>query len=421
MIARKHLFWLACMLILATGITSCDGVGRVDPRGQEVTFWYQHTGDREQVLQSMIEDFNATNEWGITVKGEFAGDYDAINDKIVDGCSTGQVPDISVAYQNQAAVYAASDCVVELTSYINSRRWGFSEEELDDFFPFVFFGDYLPQLDGSYGFPTQRSMEVLYYNEDWLHDLNYDHPPRTWEEFEVMACAASDRDSDIYADMLFNQGGALTNPDQTGYTFGDEAGLKVLTLLHNLFEKGCLIVESDTHEDRVEFSEGRTLFTISSTSGLPEYLRMVSEGAGFNWSISTLPTVLDSPRVNVYGASLSIFRTTDEVQLAAWLFIKWLTEPEQTAHWARSSNYFPVRKSAAESLEGYFAENPQYEKAFGLLDYDIVIEPGIKSYDSCRASISEMFEAAALGGDPGSVLGHAQDECNDLLQEFSEK
>src|SRR5512137_2838851 len=33
----------------------------VDPSGQEVTYWYQHTGSREELMLSMIDEFNQTN------------------------------------------------------------------------------------------------------------------------------------------------------------------------------------------------------------------------------------------------------------------------------------------------------------------------------------------------------------------------
>ncbi len=42
--------------------------------------------------------------------------------------------------------------------------------------------DYLPQFDGRYGWPPAKSMEVMYYNQDWLEELGYDGPPETVEE-----------------------------------------------------------------------------------------------------------------------------------------------------------------------------------------------------------------------------------------------
>ena len=33
----------------------------LDPQGQKIVFWYQHTGQREDALQELIADFNQTN------------------------------------------------------------------------------------------------------------------------------------------------------------------------------------------------------------------------------------------------------------------------------------------------------------------------------------------------------------------------
>ncbi|NIM94745.1 MAG: extracellular solute-binding protein [Anaerolineales bacterium] len=378
----------------------------------------------------MIADFNAMNEWDITIQGEYTGGYGEIYNKVLTGIPTGDVPVMTVCYQNQAATYVTQGAIVELTPYIESEKWGFTDEELEDFFTFVELGDILPQFDGRYGFPPHRSMEVLYYNEDWLNELGYDHPPQTWDEFKEMACAASDPvagtygyelsiDVSTFADMLFNRGGKMLLDDASGYAFGNDAGLDTLIFLQELFEEDCAILEVETYGDQPDFGQRKVLFTISSTSGLPYYRNEVDEGAGFTWSISTLPTTLETPRVNIYGASLSIMRTTPEEQLAAWLFIKWLTEPEQSALWSRGTNYFPVRESAAQELTEYFSENPQFEKAFGFLDYDIAIEPGVATYDECRDLISEMLEAVALGDDPATWLADTIAECNAFLAEVS--
>jgi multiple sugar transport system substrate-binding protein/sn-glycerol 3-phosphate transport system substrate-binding protein len=423
---RNHFLILAFMVILSVAISSCKK--DVDPTGQEISYWYQHSRGREETLQDMIEDFNASNGWGIKVEGEYAGDYEEIYDKIVSGCATGDVPNIAVAYQNQAATYVTLDCIVELTDYIESPQWGFTEEELGDFFPFVEKGDFLIQFDGRYGIPPQRSMEVLYYNEDWLGELGYNHPPNTWDEFKEMACAASDPeagthgfeldvDASTFASMLYNQGGVMLNEEVTAYAFGNQSGLDVLTLLWELFDENCAIVQTEAYGDQTDFVAEEVLFTISSTSSLPYYRSDIDEGAGFAWSISTLPTVLDSPMVNIYGASLSILKTTPEEQLASWLFIKWLTEKEQSAHWTRASNYFPVRKSAAAELTDYFGESPQFEKAFSFLTYDIAIEPGVVGYDECREWIKKMLDGVSAGEDPETWLSTTLQECNSYWME----
>lgn len=436
----KRFLYAALTVALLAGLllTGCGGpeydeaiygdLENLDPSGQTITVWYQHSGSREEVYQAMIDDFNATNEWGITVQGEYAGTYNEIYDRIVAGIPSGEVPNISVAYQNQAATYASQGALVELTPYIESEKWGFSEEEMADFFPFVMQGDYLPQFEGRYGFPPNRSMEVLFYNVDWLNELGYDHPPRTWQEFHDMACAASDPaagrygyefsiDTSTFADFVFNHGGTMLSEDATSYTFGDEAGLASLQFIQQLFDEGCAILETENYGDQADFGAGKVLFTISSTSGLPYYRRAVAEGAGFNWDVAPLPTTLDTPRANIYGASVSIFRSTPEAQLASWLFIRWFSEPAQQARWASASGYFPVRASAADLMADYMAQDPQYQRAFSFLSYDLAIEPGVAGYDECRDSINEMMTAVAAGEDPQVRLNQAVEECNTFLAE----
>jgi multiple sugar transport system substrate-binding protein/sn-glycerol 3-phosphate transport system substrate-binding protein len=399
----------------------------LDPSDQLVIYWHPYSDSwRENTLLAMIDEFNSSNQWGITIQAEYAGDCEEIYQKAIAGISSGKVPGMALAYQHQAAEYAKLGAVVELTPYTESERWGFTQGELEDFFPFVRQGDHLLQLEGRYGFPPSRSMDVLYYNEDWLHELGYDHPPRTWDEFGDMACAASDLDAGTYgyefsvdastfADMLFNQGGQMIDEEATAYTFGDEEGLRVLNFLQRLLGEDCAILETERDGARADFGAGQVLFAINSTSKLPHYRSAVTEGEGFSWSISTLPTSLDAPRVDIYGASLSIFRTTPERQLAAWLFIKWLTAPEQQARWARASNYFPVRESAADTLQDYLSENPQYEKALGFLNYDLAIEPNVAGYDNCRDSIHRMLRAVAGGEDAESWLSRTIEECNASL------
>ncbi len=53
--------------------SSADSLSSVDPSGQTVEFWHNHSQDRETGLNGMIDAFNSSNQWKITVKGEYAG------------------------------------------------------------------------------------------------------------------------------------------------------------------------------------------------------------------------------------------------------------------------------------------------------------------------------------------------------------
>jgi len=395
---------------------------RLNPRGQVVVCWYHQTGVQEETLLRLVDRFNVENAWGVTVIGEYAGSSQAIYEKIVARSGSGVLPNIVTAEPYQTTDYTGQGVLVELGPYVESRNWGYTQAALRDFFRPVAGS----QSETRYGWPLYAAMEVLYYNADWLAELGYTGPPKTWDEFAEMACAASDPEAGTYgyefsvntatfADMLANRGGQMLNADATAYVFGGAEGRQVLTFIQDLLNRGCATLEAGQFGDRADFAAGRVLFTIDSASALPDYRRAVTADAGFNWAIAPLPTTLETPVVYIHSPNFLLLETTPRQQLAAWLFLKWFTEPEQQAEWARALSHFPVRASAADFLQDYFAQNPQYQTAFGLLGYDVATEPAVAGYGVCRQAIYEMLAAAARGDDVEAQLALAVTGCNDSL------
>ncbi len=407
----------------------------LNPSGQIVIYWHPYTNAREELLLGMVDEFNRTNEWRITVFADHQGGYTDLYQKIVAGIPTSQLPSMAVAYQNQAATYAVQGALVALAPYVESEKWGYTEEQLDDFFPTALAADILPQFEARYGWPLHKSMEVMYYNEDWLAELGYDGPPETWDEFGEMACAATEQpfsgatgegssygyvysiDAARFATFVFSRGGNIINETGTSYVFGGAEGLGALTSLKGLVDQGCAAEQTERYGDQSDFGAGRSLFTISSTSRLSYYGQAVDEGAGFSWSVNPPPHTTDAPRMNIYGASQSIFVSSPKEQLAAWLFIKWMSEPEQQATWASSTGYSPTRQAAADLLADYFAENPTYAKAFTFMSMDYGVESPVAGYAECRAAVEEMLTAVLGGEDPQAQLDATVEQCNEYLEE----
>ncbi|GIV79376.1 ABC transporter substrate-binding protein [Litorilinea aerophila] len=410
----------------------------VDPSGQTVTFWYQHTQEREEALQQIIADFNETNEWGITVVGEYQGGYGDIFNKMLNVLNTSEAPNLVVAYQNQAATYQLANGLIDMNPLVNSPKWGLSEEEQADFFPGFFNSDIFPSFGNQrLGFPPNRSMEVMYYNLDWLQELGFDGPPQTPEEFKEAACRAVEQpfskgvgdapsmgyqlsvDASRFASWTFAFGGDIFDYENNRFTYDSEAAQAAMTFLQGLFNEGCATLVAEQYGDQTDFGNGRLLFTVGSSSGLPFYRSVVDEGAQFNWSVGPLPHTTPDPVMNIYGASVSIPRTTHEQELAAWLFVKYYTSPEVQATWAKASNYFPVRQSVAESMADYFEAEPAYKAAFDLLPYG-VSEPPVPGYDFVRDMIEQKMAAIMDGADVAATLAEANEEANAILAEQME-
>lgn len=434
---------LAMLALSGAVLAQDDPYANVDPTGQTVVFWHQHSGQREEQLQQIIADFNATNEWGITVEAINQGSYSDIYARVTtDLAGGGDLPELVVAYGNQAATYFLNDGLIDINLLVNSPTWGLSEEEQADFFPSFFNADVFPQYGGvRLGFPPNRSMEVMYYNIDWLRELreagaiSFDGPPTTPEQFREAACAATanafsgatsdvanigyqlSTDASRFASWTFAFGGDIFDYEANQYTLNSPEAVEAVTFLKGLFEDGCAGEIFERFGDQTNFGNGVTLFTVGSSSGIPFYASAVEAGAGFEWSVAAVPHVTEQPVQNIYGASVSIPRTTPEQELAAWLFVKYYTSPEVQARWALASQYFPVRQSAleVEELATFLAEDETYSTAFGLLEFTKA-EPSVPGYDPVRDQISRTLTAIVTGTDTRPIQ-EILDELNEFANE----
>ena len=176
-------------------------------------------------------------------------------------------------------------------------------------------------------------------------------------------------DASNVASLAFARGVDVYDYDNNQFTYNTPELAEALTEMASLLAEGCVSEIAERFGDQTDFGNGKTLFTMGSSSGLPFYKTAVDEGeaGGFDWSVAPIPYTTADPVMNIYGASVSIPETDPQTQLAAWIFVKYYTNTDVQAGWVRASNYFPVRASVADGLGEYFTENPAYETAFSLL------------------------------------------------------
>ncbi len=400
----------------------------VDPAGQTVIYWHQHSGERARALEAMAAEFNAANPWGITVEASSQGSYSDIYRKMLAAIVAGEVPHLVVAFQGQAATYQLDGALVDLEAFVPDPQWGYSAEELADFFPRFIDHDVSPQFGMRLGFPLSRSMEMLYVNLDGLAEVGYTAPPTSWEAFRAIACAWSQSapgrvgfslpaDESFLAAAIFALGGDVFDYTADEYRYDGPQALYVLDLLQDMLARGCANRVAEAGSDRVDFARQVNLFYYASSAAMPfvEAAIAEAEGGDFAWTIAALPYTdlgATSPTQKLNGASVSIPVTTPEAELAAWLFVRWLAEPEQQAHWARITNFFPVRRSAVALLQGDLAGNPRYATAVDLLGATRMVPP-LAGYDAVRDLIlQEGILPIYDGAQVGATLHAANEQAN---------
>ncbi|MEZ4868737.1 MAG: extracellular solute-binding protein [Caldilineaceae bacterium] len=408
----------------------------VDPSGQTVVWWHQHSGEREEKLKAIVDEFNSSNECGITIDAQNQGGYNDIRDKVNASTAAGEQPAaLIVGYQNDQAFYQLNDTLADFDTFINDPTWGLSAEDKADFFPSFFDQGVHPEFGGQrLGFPPNRSMEVMFYNKTWASELGFDNPPTTPDEFKAMACAASQAvgngtggyilrdDASAVAAWTFAFGGNVLNEEGTGYVYNGQATVDAMTFLKGMLDEGCAYFFTEGFPNP-ELANRRALFAQGSSSGIPFYLSDLATAATENnkeadeLGVIAIPHTTADPVQNIYGADVMITKTTPEQELAAWIFVKWFTTPEIQAKWVEASNYFPTRAGTEAFLSDYVEQNPQWGAALALLPYSDY-EPQLISYQAVRDAATKAFNEIMQGADIQSTLDTLTQFANDTQKEL---
>ncbi len=396
------------------------------PAGQTVQlqFWHGQSQSQQAALNKLIDQFNAQYP-GIKVTGTYQGTYGDLYKKVTTAIAAGSPPDLAIAYQNDVANYLTSNAVIPLDDLMKDPQVGFTSADLQDIFPSYI--DHYPQ-DGNkvYSIAFMRSMEVMYYNADMLRAAGFDKPPETWDDF-MKICAVVSRppntycyemntDASRFANWVFSRGGNLISPDGKSVTFDQQPGLDTMNFINELFRKNYAIVIGKAFQDQTDFSLGKIAFTFGSTAGLPFYKQAVDQaGKVSHWGIAPSPHTTPNPTVDLYGPSVTIFKTTPEKERAAFVFLKWMMDSGPNADWVRATYYFPARQSTKTALADFIKMNPLYGDAYNWLQYGRG-EPTVAAWNPIRNVIADAMTAVANGKQtPEAALKDAAQKANSAL------
>jgi len=406
----------------------------IDPRGQMVTWWHPYSGTLEAEVQAMLDTFNAINPCGIIVVAE--SQDDTLHDKMGAGIVAGELPGLAVGDQNHQAVYALANALVDINVYVADPDWGLTAEERADFFVPPLAQGIHPAFDGQrLGFPLARSMEVLFYNQTWLETLRYSGPLTSTEGFETLTCAVAKArdaaetgasgyilrtDATTMAGWIAafgsvsSSGGVALNPDGDGYAYDTTPAVAAMTYIKDLYDEEC-ITSTVAGPPSTHFAARRTPFILGSSADIPLYQRAMEAAENEDvWAVTTLPYSGTVPAPIVYGDDFIIPTTNPETQLAAWIFLKWFTAPEQQTRWVRASGNFPTRASVAAQVSDSDEQfSPQWLQALALLPYS-VYEPQLISYPAVNDAAQQAFNRILRGDNIETILNVLTRQANQL-------
>jgi len=358
-----------------------------------------------QQVQQLVEDFNAQNEWGIQVQSIPQGNLDQISAQVNAALDEGEgLPDIAVGAAYQAQAWDSENSLVDLNLYVQDPIWGLTEQAQRAFRP-VFWQHEVLEDGRRLAIPAQRSGQMLYYNKSWARELGFREPPQTAAEFERQACAAARaNDSDSNPDndgtggwiistdysatlgWIYAFGGEISRESNAAYHFDTLAVEQAFTFLRELYDRDCAWMPEE-QAPQAEFARRLGLFAAGSLTGIPFQQEAFDLAENDDeWTVIPFPGDTDAPAITVYGTSYVVLPSTPPQQLAAWLFIRWLLEPENQAQMVQTAGTFPLRNSEREIMLNYEQAHPIWSQAVESLEFARP-EPALASWELVRWSV----------------------------------
>jgi multiple sugar transport system substrate-binding protein len=371
----------------ATAADEAAATKSIEPT--EITFWHYMTGNLEETLTALTDEFNSTNEYGITVTLVNQGYASDLQTKLQASAAADALPDLTQAYNNWLTPYL--DKIVHLDDFVANDF-----DNWDDIVE-AYRGE-CSEFGFVHAVPFNKSTYVLFYNKTLFDELGIE-APKTWADVEADAKIVNDAkgiafigydDSTGAIEATLKQNGE-NFVDETGALFDTDGGREAFEYLSNLYSNGyARLVGEDGYFSNVISNQNIASY-VGSSAGV-SYI--TAEG----WELGVAP--LPGNKVNaanMAGTNIVMFSQDTNKQLAAWEYLKFLTSTESTSKWAVSTGYLPVRQSAYETAEykAYMAENicaaACYEQS-----KDFFYSPTFNASNDIRNSVAPAFEQLVL-------------------------
>ncbi|MDX9851286.1 MAG: extracellular solute-binding protein [Anaerolineaceae bacterium] len=406
--------------------------------GTVVEFWHVYSDAPGEGLQTLVDGFNATNEYGITVEALNQGNYGDVEDKFNAGIQSGDLPDVVMAYTNSLADWYSVDSILDLNPYVDDAMYGLTADQLDDLYPHLKGAGSTP--DGAWiAYPMTQSANVLVYNFTWAEELGFANPPANSAELKELVCAAAAENAAKGGDFagtgglvyypnttnwlhfLYAFGGDELNDAGDAYDFTSQAAVDASMYILDLKKEGC-VWQTESYPNP-EQAMRKAIITMSSTAGAPYYAAAFEDAGNTTdeWGWIAAPGPDGTMAVDAFQQMLGIVPSTEDEQMASWLFVKWLTSPEIQARWVQISGYYGTQYTTEELLADYATENPVWASGVALAAIGPSEPQTFPAWSSVRRSIGDAAAELWNATDQAQVeaiLATLTETANDLVAEL---
>ena len=386
-----------------------------------IEFWHTLSGDSASMIDELINTFNETNEYGITVKGTYQGGYYDVLSKVTASYGTDTAPAICVLGAGGIEEVADAGALTDFSAYV--ERDNYDLENIPKSLRY-----YMEHEDGRViEFPFLVSTAVIYYNKSLMQEA-----PTTLEDWVDKAKAIHAADASVYGMAMQLDTGyiqrpilkslgapGLTSTDGNSPATLDDGSLKkYMTDWKSWIDEGFCVglkVTDTTSQMNSQFTQGKLASTITSSAAIITTYEKLAQEGGFELGVA--PAVgYGGKHAAIGGGGLCVLDTvTAQEKAASWEFIKYLLSDEAQIKLHKASGYIPCTYSAreVEELKTYWEEHPGCKVAAEQLEYATYNEwsPYLSEW---RTQVGNCFTAVLVDGSmsPDEAISYLEGQAS---------
>ena len=370
-----------------------------------LTFWNGFTSTDGEVLQQIVDDFNAANEWNITIEMDVMP-WATFNEKLPAAIAAGNAPDFVLCSSGYYAPYVEAGSFQDVADF-----YELPEVNADDFDKNVV--DLLYYDDLCVGIPMQMVSHYFYWDKDLYEaaGLDPESPPETFEELVENAKLLTDKSKNQYGFCvptnnnvtaqytMYAYGGGYVNEDETQAVFNSEENVKAFETLKTLYE--CSPKDSDDNTyisgQLGQFINGPWIINGLRENEINDGVKAVPSCVGVEQDAAVIPVGFSIPKT-----------TSEEHKELVYKFVNYWNSEEIGTKWTKECG----TPAYLISAQANFADDPQTLALSEPLSYGHIEckKNGVNtiSTDGLYPAMEEIF----AGADIKATL----DKYNDVIQ-----
>ncbi|MCX8061749.1 MAG: extracellular solute-binding protein [Anaerolineales bacterium] len=372
-------------------------------QGVSIQFWHPYSGEVGATLDQLADEFSRQNLWQIKIENENINGIDLLRERVEAAIGQNKTPSLVILPLYQALGWNLDPALlIDWSMYVEDNRWGLPNSEKELYYPNLWEASL---VNGHrWGIPARRVAQLLLYNASLASELGYSAAPKTLMEFQKQACSipsdAAQDDTYPTKGYLFTHdyptilawlkafGAKIESRELKSYQFKSSEVREAFIYLRKLYEQGCTLNVADI--DPIEIFAQRQALFVSVNSGQIEVVEQAMQNAANRdlWTVLPFPTTNGDGVVVFYGTDFVLLRSSEQEQLAAWLFVRWLLEPENQKRLAENTYNLPLRSDISEELQQNSSLPAGYRAVLAYIPMGHN-EPMMASWDTVRWAVGD--------------------------------